>query len=400
MGILENINSKRVIVFGAGKVGIITIERMILKGLFSSIIAAAVTDEKDNPKSILQIPVMSIEKLAGYAPECMIVIAVMEEKQPVIRKLLFKLGFYNVCAVSDDEYKQWRNSSIHRRYIEPYEGLASQLADEQLIDNSMRQQLEMDLLVSAGDRLNISRLVVVLGTKCNLRCKECNNLMPHFKPQRDLDKNRILRSLEIFLDKVQNVLICELIGGEPFLSSNLEDVIKLLLDKKNVFQIEITTNGTIQPSAALTKLLQNSKVKVRVSDYGKLVDKNKITQFLIKNNICYQVLKFENWISSGGIEKRQRSREQLKTYYKNCLSGYYCKTLYDGKIFACARSASLYSLGYMKEEEFLEIKDTMDVSAVMEFWLKDYSEACDYCDAACEDRKIIEPAEQIGLDIE
>ena len=54
----------------------------------------------------------------------------------------------------------------------------------------------------------------------------------------------------------------------------------------------------------------------------------------------------------------------------------------------------------MKEEEFLEIKDTMDVSAVMEFWLKDYSEACDYCDAACEDRKIIEPAEQIGLDIE
>ena len=159
--------------------------------------------------------------------------------------------------------------------------------------------------------------------------------------------------------------------------------------------IEITTNGKTMPEAAIIPLLRNNRVMVRISDYGALVDKKKIVLFLEENAIQYKILKSMNWISAGDAKKRGRNKEQLEKYYENCSSGYYCKTLYGNKIFACARAASLYALKYMKEEEYICVNENLIPQEIEDFILKDYSESCDYCDLSIENIRYIKPAEQL-----
>ncbi len=393
----KRLAEKSIIIYGAGKVGKTVIEKITFAGYKSTISAIAVSEKNDNPENILDIPVMSIEELVDKAPKCIVIVATMEDKHLEIREHLLSLGFHRVYYVNDNIYKNWLNHMVHARYINPYVQIAEQLRNDHMISVEKMEQLRKNMVLSAGinGKADIPRLVVVLGTKCTLKCKECNNLMPHFKPQKDLDKNKIIQSLKVILNSVQTILICELIGGEPFLSDNLKDVIELLINKKNVFQIEITTNGTVLPRPILIRLLQNPKIKIRISDYGMLADKDRLISFLQENNIKYGVLDLGNWISSGGVEKRMRNKKELKNCYRNCSSGYYCKTMFDGKLFSCARAASLYSLGYMKEKEFIEMENKVDSNRIREFLMKDYSEACDYCDMGCKVKKIIEPAEQI-----
>lgn len=390
---------QKIIIYGAGQVGRITAERIMLEGLDVSVVAIAVTEKRHNPDSILGIPVVCIDELADAGLESMVLIATMEDKHQVIREHLMKRGFQNIRLIDENTYHAWLSDLIYQRYVNPYLETARQLCYEGGIGKEEKENLVKEMLQTFGRHrgVDLPRLVVVLGTKCSLRCRECNNLMPMFKPQKDLDKMEILTSLKTVLDKVHTVIVCELIGGEPFLSENLSDVIGLLVQSKNVMRIEITTNGTVLPKASLIPLLQNLKIKVRISDYGELGDKNKMIDFFMKNKINYCVLRLGQWTSPGGIEKRNRSKERLKSCYAGCTSGYYCKTLFGRKLFSCARSASLSALGYMKEEEFLEINADLSASAMKEFLLKDYSEACDYCDVSDENAKFVKPAEQMDI---
>lgn len=390
---------QKIIIYGAGQVGRITAERFMIEGMDASVIAIAVTEKRNNPDSILGIPVVCIDELTDVVLESMVLIATMEDKHQTIKEHLMKLGFHKIRPIDENTYHTWVSDLIYQRYVNPYLETTQQLCYEGAIGKEEKESLVKEMLQTLGRHrgVDLPRLVVVLGTKCSLRCRECNNLMPLFKPQKDLEKKEILTSLKTVLDKVHTVIVCELIGGEPFLSENLSDAIGLLVQSKNVMRIEITTNGTVLPEDSLIPLLQNSKIKVRISDYGELVDKDKMIEFFRKNRINYCVLRLGQWTSPGGIEKRNRSKEHLKSCYAACPSGYYCKTLFGRKLFSCARSASLSALGYMKEEEFLEINTDLSASAIKEFLLKDYSEACDYCDVSDENVKFVKPAEQLDI---
>lgn len=101
-----------------------------------------------------------------------------------------------------------------------------------------------------------------------------------------------------------------------------------------------------------------------------------------------------DWIAPGGVECRNKSKEELRREYKRCSTGYFCKALYENKIFNCTRAASLYALKYMSEPEFIDV-EVCTAAEIKEFLLKDFSEACNYCDLACDKKKIVEPAEQL-----
>ena len=49
----------------------------------------------------------------------------------------------------------------------------------------------------------------------------------------------------------------------------------------------------------------------------------------------------------------------------------------------------------MKEKEYIEISTKVTGEAIKSFWMMDHSEACDHCDITIEDKKWIEPAEQL-----
>lgn len=406
---------KKVFVYGAGAAGKVAVRKIVLFHPDIQLECVVVNSYINNPYHICGKAVVSIDKLrerlSHDLSECAILIAVMGDCQKEIRKTLMQFGFNNIYHMTEQmridwweyerEHDGWNSSygMYYKRYMEPCLTRAQTICDDFRFDNiKIRQCVEqLCTKLSNSDNLIMTRLVVVLGTKCSLRCKECNNLMPHFSPQSDLDPVCILNSLKIILEKTELLLCCELIGGEPFLSKNLKRILQFLIESNNIGQIEITTNGKTMPDDAVIPLLKNKKVKVHISDYGSLVDKEKIVELLKANTIYYQIPEIESWISSGGVEKRFRTRMQLKKCYGACGSGYYCKTLYEDKIFACARAASLYALNYMKEDEYVLVDENFTAKELKDFILKDYSEACDYCDMYSENAKRIKVAEQLAV---
>lgn len=403
---LENFrwNHEKIIIYGAGVVGRVVLKKFLDSGVDVSYVA--VTKRENNPFLIMGIPVVCVEELREYRDGGIVVIATMEDKQQNIRENLVSLGFHNIYTMTDDLYFEWKEqncenvcitsgSNLIKRYEEPFFKTLISIFEDYHVEEKAREKYISDAKkILQGQDLNICRLVVVLGTKCSLRCRDCNNLMPYFKPQTDLNQQVILDSLKKITGVVGTILKCELIGGEPFLSDNFMTVLKVVSENPVIKSVEVTTNGTIIPDEKQTELLKNHKVLVRISDYGTLVDKNNIVRHLEENGIRYQVLNLGSWTAPGGVEHRGKNVEELKRNYAECPSGYYCKTLYEGKIFACARAASLCALGFMKEREFVDVKKGLESDELREFLLKDYSIACDYCDVASETKIYVEPAVQ------
>lgn len=398
---------KNIYIFGAGKVGKTAIKYLMLYYPDLRINGVLVSDISVNPLHLYGLPVIEAKSVKAKE-DSVILISVLEKSQEEIISYLDDLGFHNLLKLQDDmvgrrevltrekvTYPEKFNYSV--RYVQPYlDAFIGIEREKGSTYEAINEKLESLLgELSDFDKVYIPRLVVVLGTKCTLKCKECNNLMPYFKPQKDLDVNKILLALDRLLKVSSSILICELIGGEPFMSKNLNNVLEYLINIPKIEKIEITTNGTLLPNEKTTGFLRSSKVQVRISDYGSIVDKSKLINYCVENNIDYHVLKLGNWISPGGINKRNKDMDQLRIEYGRCSSGYLCKTLFEDRLFSCARSASLFNLGYMKENEYIKIDDSTDSKQIKEFILQDYSIACDYCDMQVDNRKYTEPAIQI-----
>ncbi len=197
------------------------------------------------------------------------------------------------------------------------------------------------------------------------------------------------------MSAVDEIVIVELIGGEPFLYKSLDEVITHLCKIEKIKVVDITTNGTMIPQEKVLEVMRNPKVTCRISKYQKSINLEKLEELLFENNINFITLNNLSWIDSGVPEKHGHGRSEIMDIFLRCSSSYYCKTLFNGKIFSCARAASMYDLGLIKETHFVDIKNTKKLrEAIQAFWLSIYDEACDYCNATDFCRSII-PGEQI-----
>ena len=242
----------------------------------------------------------------------------------------------------------------------------------------------------------IPRVPVVLTPKCSLRCKECSNLMWKFEDLRDLSAGKIIVSLEEMIKCFDFLPSVELIGGEPFAAGNLKEVLDYLVLQKKVLNIEITTNGTILPKQELIESLQNEKVIVRISDYSMVVNQDKFVVCMEENDIKFEKLIFDGWCETGGIEKRSRDSEVLIRQYYNCEAGYLCKTLWEDRLYPCARAASLAVLGIYENCPYVDMTNEENLQQrILQFWMAPTCGPCDYCNTGLDNQVLVKPAEQL-----
>ncbi len=158
-------------------------------------------------------------------------------------------------------------------------------------------------------------------------------------------------------------------------------------DFKNVMCVAFTTNATVIPSEETMKLIASLKnKKVVISDYGVKTQKiEALMEECRKYNIpcARSVSKF--WADPGGTGCRNKSEEQLGIEYDHCYSSRYCRTLLDGKMYACARAAHLVDLKFMdgSHDSFdirQERSDSEFRKEFRKFLTLDYADACNYCD--------------------
>lgn len=235
-------------------------------------------------------------------------------------------------------------------------------------------------------RCMVPNMVLVMTTKCSLKCEACANLMPYYHSPYNRDINEVIKDLDAVFTNIDTSVNLSLIGGEPFLYPDLVKVLDYVENNKKIMFANITSNGTIVPTDEVLEKLKTSRVKVIFSDYGIETQKIEAVKKLFEEKgIPYGYKKDLVWTAAGPTNSRGKSIEQLKTEYKWCFSAKYCKTILNGRLYACSRAAHLTDLGYLESDiDYFDLNKDRSKSefrkGIVDFYRQEYCMACDHCD--------------------
>jgi len=251
------------------------------------------------------------------------------------------------------------------------------------------------------DALHVPFLDIQLTERCTLKCKDCSNLMQYYSKPVASDFKLLASSLESFLNTIDLLSEARLLGGEPFLYKEINQVIKLLLGSAKVKNIIIYTNGTLVPNIDTICSLRHPNIIVEITDYGKLSRKrDDLINVLVDNGVNYICHKPQNWTDSARIINNGLSEVELKQMYSACCVNDVL-TLLHGKLFHCPFSANLFNLypGKTPADEYIDfgsLETTSMRSHLVDFlYSKPYLAACKNCLGRDFTQKLVEPALQI-----
>lgn len=295
-----------------------------------------------------------------------------------------------------EEYKQFDDKIWYERIYIPCEDLYNNIAsvfseEERELYISRKKEL-----LSDKEKVILPRIPLMITTRCTLRCKECSNLMPYYKHPQDYDTNEIIGWIKNICEAVDEWICLELVGGEPFLYRNLAKILRHALSEEKIQQVEFTSNASVMPDQEMLELLSNKKVYIKISQYPNLIDPSRFMEVLDEYGIRYRFMESMRWIKTGSLVSRGRTVVELQSQYLNCTQAKFCRTILNGKMYACSKAASLMELGYTDDLETVDLMVNDNLRTDLRQLLQlPYSKACNYCDIASQDEEFIEPAEQV-----
>lgn len=402
LNLLEEVQTKRIAVFGQGQY----FRRfMSCYPFLNEKVDYIIDNHKKKEKCVygeMEIPVISPKDCQQIDFHKYIVVFCAAQWKEMQQQLdgIQKQDYIRFHYPFEIDYRNHRELGIYHRIIMPSIEKLSEYAIENTVADYLGVNGKKDLIEKLKEKsiYTIPRLTVVLTSRCSLRCRECNNLMWRFDDAGDLSTEKIITSLENLIEQVDFIPCIELIGGEPFIAQNMGQILDFLLGQEKVFVIEITTNATIVPSKEILGRLKNRKIFVHISNYGNVVRQNRFIECMRENEIQFRLPELQDkWVATGGIKRRERKAKDLISQYYRCGSGYLCKTLWEDKIYPCARAASLAVLGIMPDCPYVECSKKKGLRETLySFYIVPSCGPCDYCDVAVEDPVYVEPAVQIG----
>lgn len=241
------------------------------------------------------------------------------------------------------------------------------------------------------NRLNMKRMDLVLTARCTLRCKRCANLMQYYEHPTNVELEVIIKSMEKLLNAVDGIKTVYVLGGEPFLYKQLNEVILYLKKQQKIRKINVVTNGTLCPNydKRYWDEICGKNVTILISNYGKLsIKKEELIRKCMEHSINCEVSDNDVFYDTGNMIKRGRSLEELQKVFDDCNTQ--CRSLYNGELHFCPRSAHGTDLELIekREEDYIDILHATDGSKLKEqirkfVNRKSYVEACDFCDIRC-----------------
>ena len=261
--------------------------------------------------------------------------------------------------------------------------------------------MEECFLVKSDTRLRYVEIVVT--TACTLKCRDCANLISFYDKTYQIDYEVIVCSMDrllSFVDKIEEVGV---LGGEPFLYPWLGKLINYLCGEQQIERVRVVTNGTVVPiDFVLMKSFQDDKVHVQISDYPNTTKSkaNEVCDIMKLYNVNYLYVnrKQEKWRDYGTAEIKAKSLTELENQYSNC--NMKCRSLLNGKLYFCPRSAHGNDLGIIKENAFVDLLDNslsqQEMKNKLHTLLYDlsYIMACKICNAGTKEFEEIDAAIQ------
>lgn len=247
----------------------------------------------------------------------------------------------------------------------------------------------------------ITQMDLVVTNKCTLKCTNCNHLVPYYQNPQNISKEVIINNLEQLFKIVYRIDRIVILGGEPMLHYDLDEIVTYCLLQRRLKSIVIVTNGTILPKYIDFDNYRDSKITFSISDYGKYsYQKDQLVKECKDRNINYSLEEELIWRDFGSVDNRERSKAELKQVYKKCIVTKFCKSLMDNEFHVCPRSSNGTRMGAVpkKDEDYVDIYNG-SIKELRKKFLKLYTvkyiEACNYCDGLSLHSPIITAAIQI-----
>lgn len=244
--------------------------------------------------------------------------------------------------------------------------------------------------------------------RCTLHCKKCAHACHKVAmTAEDMKLDIAKESADCFFRHVDVVNEFVLIGGEPFLYSELGELIDYIGRnyREKILTFAITTNGTILPSDEMVELCRRHRVTVRVSDYSDTIPKLKPRYDLLYDKlsevevIVWKTKKEDCWFDYGfGEVDRGEDVHELVEAFDSCRTD--CREIRGSRYYYCVMARTVpENMGWQIEvNDYLELKDLQDKKIFFEyqqgFSEKGYVDLCRHCRGGEASQFLIPAAEQ------
>jgi organic radical activating enzyme len=258
------------------------------------------------------------------------------------------------------------------------------------------------------NKVHIFQSDVLVTEKCNLNCSHCNMFIPHFEMPKHRELDTMIKDIDSYFNIVDYVSVFHLVGGEPFLHPQIENVIQHILSNyiDRIDKFIITTNGSIAPKLSTIELLKSSNVILSVSNYSDKLQKlkNKVEKVIgiyKSNGIKHYVRNEIEWYDFGDLRvKKNLPTDKLIKHFDSCTAPF--RGLNDGKFYYCHLNtgAVLTKLFPLDKNDYVEI-DKISKEDLLKFDLGytdlGYITFCDNCNGCNTGIKIPVSYEKQGV---
>ncbi|MBO5472332.1 MAG: radical SAM protein [Lachnospiraceae bacterium] len=249
-------------------------------------------------------------------------------------------------------------------------------------------------------KLVLPTLEVFITERCTLRCRDCSHLIKLYKCPKDYDINATIEYLQNCMEAVDYIEEIIILGGEPLLHKELVRLLEWCSGADKIGDVTVISNGTIIPGQELLDVMERTKTRLRLSDYGKLSTKiSEVKRICEDRGIKCFVLR-ELWTDMGPIHEHDYSSDELKSIFTDCPFAYDLLLL-NGKLCRCAHVAHLNNLSMINSSahdcvDFTGFPENIEEkrSEVWQYMNIDYLEGCQYCNGIKNSIQGIEPGIQ------
>lgn len=258
------------------------------------------------------------------------------------------------------------------------------------------------------NKVHIYQTDVLVTERCTLACSYCNMFMPHYEAPIHRELDIIKSDVDSYFKIVDYVSVFHLVGGEPFLYPNIEDIIEYIL-KNYIHKIDkliITTNGTILPKQSTLDLLKENDVILSVSDYTDKLPhiQKKVLRVLDtykSQNINHYVRNEIEWYDFGDLRiKKNLTTDELIKHFDSCTAPF--RGLNDGKFYYCHLNTSAVrtNLFPLNDNDYVSINDVSKEDLIkfdLGYTNLGYVTFCDNCNGCNTGIKVPVSYEKQGL---
>ncbi len=214
--------------------------------------------------------------------------------------------------------------------------------------------LEIYMMYMHG-KLYSHHLNVHITDKCSYKCKKCSVYIPYIECPININIENIKKGVDYYFSLVDYVTELHLIGGEPMVHPDLENLVDYIGNhyRDQIGEFAIATNGTVMPTDGLCDVCRQHNVFLTISDYSyspMFTRKNRVSEIVKKleeKKVEYRLGNKNQWFEFEPEKVDCFTDEELNMKFTTCF--FRNRVLRDDKLFYCHHEAGAVWAG--KEEE-------------------------------------------------